>query len=88
MNPMHPVLAMIFSNLHPRPNSQPRQEWGYGLAEGGVKLAPFGKMVPRNVRSFVEEKQEEIIQKKLAIFSGMSDEEAEKDVLFRRKCCG
>jgi len=59
-------------------NSQPRREWGYGLAEGGVKLAPFGKMVPGNVRSLVDKKQKEIMQKKLAIFPGISDEELNK----------
>ena len=37
-------------------NSQPGQEWGYGLAEGGVKLAPFSNLVPGNVRSLVDEK--------------------------------
>jgi basic membrane protein A len=56
-------------------DSRPEQEWWYGLAEGGVKLAPFGDKVPGNVRSFVDEKQKDIVQKKLAIFPGLSDEE-------------
>ena len=56
-------------------DSRPGQEWGYGLAEGGVKLTPFGNLVPGNVRSFVDEKQKEIVQKKIAIFPNLSDEE-------------
>jgi hypothetical protein len=43
-----------------------------------VKLATFGNMVPSNVRSFVDKKQEEIVQKKLAIFPGMKDEDLKK----------
>jgi len=76
---IEPIMTDIVESVHNGTwNSQPRQEWGYGLAEGGVKLAPFGKMVPGNVRSFVDEKQKEIVQKKLAIFPGMSDEELNK----------
>ena len=56
-------------------NTQPGQEWWYGLAEGGVALAPFGENVPNNVRSLAGEKQEEIVQKKLAIFPGLSDKQ-------------
>jgi len=71
-----PIMADITESVHNGTwNSQPRQEWGYGLAEGGVKVTPFGKMVPDNVRFFVDEKQNDIVQKKLAIFPGMSDEE-------------
>jgi len=73
---MGPIMTEIVESVHNGTwNSQPGQEWGYGLAEGGVKLAPFGKMVPDNVRSFIDQKQKEILQKKLAIFPGMSDEE-------------
>jgi hypothetical protein len=35
-------------------------------------------MVPGNVRSLVDKKQKEIVQKKLVIFPGMSDEELNK----------
>jgi basic membrane lipoprotein Med (substrate-binding protein (PBP1-ABC) superfamily) len=59
-------------------DSRPGQEWGYGLAEGGVKLAPFGTMVPSNVRSFVDKKQKEIVRKELTIFPGMKDEDLKK----------
>jgi basic membrane lipoprotein Med (substrate-binding protein (PBP1-ABC) superfamily) len=56
-------------------DSRPGQDWWYGLAEGGVKLAPFGNLVPGNVRSLVDKKQKEIVQKKLAIFPNIRDEE-------------
>jgi basic membrane protein A len=76
---LEPIMTDIVESVHNGTwNSRPGQVWGYGLAEGGVKLAPFGKMVPGNVRSLVDEKQNEIVQKKLAIFSGMSDEELNK----------
>jgi basic membrane lipoprotein Med (substrate-binding protein (PBP1-ABC) superfamily) len=48
------------------------------LAEGGVKLAHFGNMVPSNVRSSVDKKQKEIVQRKLAIFPGLKDEDLKK----------
>ena len=76
---LEPIMTDIVESVHNGTwNSRPGQEWGYGLAEGGVKLAPFGKMVPGNIRSFVDEKQKEIVQKKLAIFPGTSDEELNK----------
>lgn len=71
-----PIMTDIAQSVHNGTwDSHLGQEWWYGLAEGGVKLAPFGKMVPGNVRSFVDEKQKDIVQKKLAIFPNMSDEE-------------
>ena len=59
-------------------DSRPGQDWWYGLVEGGVELAPFGEQVPGNVRSLVEKTRTEIVQRKLAIFPGMSDEELKK----------
>lgn len=74
-----PIMTDIVESVHNGTwNSRPGQDWWYGLAEGGVELAPFGKMVPSNVRSFVAQKQTEIVQKKLAVFPGMSDEELKK----------
>ena len=76
---LEPIMTDIVEAVHNRTwDSRPGQEWGYGLAEGGVKLAPFGSMVPSNVRSFVDEKQKEIVQGKLAIFPGMKDENPKK----------
>ncbi len=74
-----PIMTDIVESVHNGTwDSRPGQDWWYGLAEGGVELAPFGKMVPSNVRSFVAQKQTDIVQKKLAIFPGMSDEELKK----------
>lgn len=71
-----PIMTDIVESVHNGTwNSQPGQEWWYGLAEGGVEIAPFGENVPSNVRSLVGEKQEEIVQKKLAIFPGLSDKQ-------------
>ncbi len=73
---LEPIMTDIVESVHNGTwNSQPRQEWWYGLAEGAVKLAPFSNLVPSNVRSFVDKKQEEIVQRKLAIFPGMKDED-------------
>ncbi|HWQ20343.1 MAG TPA: BMP family ABC transporter substrate-binding protein, partial [Methanotrichaceae archaeon] len=52
--------------------SHPKQDWWYGLAEGGVKLAPFSDLVPANVRAVVEEKQKAIVDGEFQIFPGMS----------------
>jgi hypothetical protein len=38
-------------------------------------LAPFGNLALGNVRYLVEKKQKEIVQKKLAIFPNIRDEE-------------
>jgi basic membrane protein A and related proteins len=71
-----PIMTDIAESVHNGTwSTHSGQEWWYGLAEGGVKLAPFGKNVPGNVRSFVDGKQKAIVQKKLAIFPGISDVE-------------
>ena len=71
-----PIMTDIAESVHNGTwESHPGQEWWYGLAEGGVKLAPFGDKVSGSVRSLVAEKQKDIVQKRLAIFPGMSDEE-------------
>lgn len=71
-----PIMTDIVESVHNGTwGSHPTQDWWYGLAEGGVKLAPFGDMVPGNVRSLVDEKQKEIMQRKLIIFPDTSDEE-------------
>lgn len=76
---LEPIMTGIVESVHNGTwNSRPGQEWGYGLAEGGVTLAPFGNAVPGNVRSFVEEKKKEIVQKELIIFPGLKDEDLKK----------
>jgi basic membrane protein A and related proteins len=73
---IEPIMTDIVESVHNGTwESRPGQEWGYGLAEGGVKLAPFGDKVPGNIRSFVDETQKDIVQKKLVVFPGMSDDE-------------
>ena len=56
-------------------DEHPGQDWWYGLAEGGVRLAPFSDSVPDDVREMVEEKEQEIIEGEFEIFPGMTDEE-------------
>ena len=76
---LEPIMTDIVESVHNGTwNSQPGQEWGYGLAKGGVKLAPFSNLVPGDVRSLVNKKEEEIMQKKLVVFPGMSDDEMKK----------
>jgi len=71
-----PIMTDIVESVHNRSwDSRPGQEWWYGLAEGGVELAPFGDKVPGNVRSLVDEKQKDIVQKKMAIFPNIRDKE-------------
>lgn len=70
-----PIMTDIAESVHNGTwDSHPGQEWWYGLAEGGVELAPFGDKVPEDVRSSVVEKQKDIVQKRLTIFPGLSDE--------------
>ncbi len=53
----------------------PDQDWWYGLAEGGVELAPFSDLVPEAVREMVEEKKQAIIEGEFEVFPGITDEE-------------
>jgi basic membrane protein A and related proteins len=55
-----------------------QQDWLYGLAEGAVELAPFSDLVPSNVRTLVQAKQEEIMKGELVVFPGMSDQDLRK----------
>jgi len=74
-----PIMTDIVESVHNGTwNSHPGQDWWYGLAEGGVKLAPFSNLVPSNVRSFVDNKQKMIAQKKLTVFPRMKDEDLKK----------
>ncbi len=70
-----PVMTDIVKSVHNGTwREQPGQEWWYGLKQGAVKLASYGDMVPDSVRSFVEGKEDEIVNGG-EVFSGMSDEE-------------
>jgi basic membrane lipoprotein Med (substrate-binding protein (PBP1-ABC) superfamily) len=58
--------------------SHPNQNWWFGMAEGGVELAPFSDIVPNDVIMFEKAKQDEITKGELTVFSGMSDEDLSK----------
>jgi basic membrane lipoprotein Med (substrate-binding protein (PBP1-ABC) superfamily) len=74
-----PVMTDIVESVHNGTwASHPKHEWWYGLAEDGAELAPFSYLVPSDVRVLVEAKQKAIMQKELAIFPGMSDEDRQK----------
>lgn len=45
------------------------------MKEGAVGLAPFGDLVPQEVREHVNETKERIIDGELEVFPGMSDRE-------------
>jgi len=69
-------------------NEHPGQDWWYGLAEGGVKLAPFSDLVPENVKKMVEEKKQEIIEGKFEVFPGMTDEKLREIYYFEPNIIG
>ena len=56
-------------------DEHPGQDWRYGLAEGGVKLALFSDLVPDDVRVLVEEKKQAIIEGEFEVFPKMTDKE-------------
>ena len=66
----------------------PGQDWWYGLADGGVELAPFSDFVPDDVREIVEEKKQAIIQGKFEVFPGMFDEELRNIYYFEPNIVG
>ena len=71
-----PIMTNIVKAVHEGTwDEHPGQDWWYGLAEGGVQLAPFSDLVPGDVREMVEEKEQEIIVGEFEIFPGMTDEE-------------
>jgi basic membrane lipoprotein Med (substrate-binding protein (PBP1-ABC) superfamily)/ABC-type branched-subunit amino acid transport system substrate-binding protein len=50
------------------------QDWWYGLAEGGVKLAPFSNDVPDTIDVIIGDRKKEIIEGEFVVFPGMTDE--------------
>jgi basic membrane protein A len=69
-------------------DEHPGQDWWYGLAEGGVKLAPFSDLVPEDVRAMVEEKKQAIIEGEFEVFPGMTDEELREIYYFEPNVVG
>jgi basic membrane protein A len=56
-------------------DEHPGQDWWYGLAEGGIELAPLSDLVPDDVREMVEQRKQAIIAGEFEVFPGMTDEE-------------
>lgn len=48
---------------------KPEEFWG-GMETGVVKLAPYGPMVPEDVRKYVDKRKQEIIEGKFEVFTG------------------
>jgi len=69
-------------------DKHPGQDWWYGLAEEGVKLAPFSDLVPEDVRKMVEEKKQAIIQGEFQVFPGMSDKQLREIYHFESNVVG
>jgi basic membrane protein A len=69
-------------------DEHPGQDWWYGLAEGGVKLAPFSDLVPDDVREMVEQKRQAIIEGEFEVFPGMTDEELREIYYFESNVVG
>jgi branched-chain amino acid transport system substrate-binding protein len=69
-------------------DERPGQDWWYGLAEGGVKLAPFSNLVPDDVREMVEQKKQAIIAGNFEVFPGMTDEELREIYYFESNIVG
>ena len=84
-----PIMSDIVEAVREgRWNQYPGQDWWYGLAEGGVKLAPFSDLVPEDVREMVEEKKQAIIEGEFEVFPGMTDEELREIYYFEPNVVG
>jgi basic membrane protein A len=84
-----PVMTDVVKAVHEGTwDEYPGQDWWYGLAEGGVKLAPFSDLVPDDVRELVEEKKQAIIEGEFEVFPGMTDEELREIYYFEPNVVG
>jgi basic membrane lipoprotein Med (substrate-binding protein (PBP1-ABC) superfamily) len=71
-----PIMTAIAESVHNGSwQTKPENVWVSGLADGGVKLAPFSDLVPSNVSEEVSEKQKAIVQGDLEVFPGLSYED-------------
>lgn len=71
-----PIMIDIVESVHNGNWDQhPNQNWWFGLAEGGVKLAPLSSLIPEDVKDSVEEQKQKIIMGDLQIFPGLTDTE-------------
>ncbi len=69
-------------------DERPNQDWWYGLAEDGVELAPFGDIVPDDVRDRVKEKERAIVEGEFEVFPNMTDEELREIYYFEPNVVG
>ncbi len=84
-----PIMTDIVKAVHEGTwNEYPGQDWWYGLAEGGVELAPFSDLVPDDVREKVEEKKQALIEGEFEVFPGMTDEELREIYYFEPNVVG
>ena len=84
-----PIMTDVVKAVHNGTwDEQPGQDWWYGLAEGGVKLAPFSDLVPDEVREVVEEKKQAIIEGQFEVFPGMTDDELREIYYFEGNVVG
>ncbi len=84
-----PIMTDIVEAVREGTWSQyPGQDWWYGLAEGGVKLASFSGLVPEDVREMVEDKKQAIIEGEFEVFPGMTDEELREIYYFEPNVVG
>jgi len=84
-----PIMSDIVKSVREETwDEHPGQDWWYGLAKGGVKLASFSDLVPENVRKIVDEKKQAIIKGEFEVFPGMNDEELRKIYYFESNVVG
>jgi len=84
-----PIMTDIVRAVHDGTwDEHPGQDWWYGLAEGGVKLAPFSDLVPDDVKELVEAKKQAIIEGQVEVFPGMTDGELREIYYFEGNVVG
>jgi len=84
-----PIMTDIVKVVHEGTwDEYPGQDWWYGLAEGGIQLAPFSDLVPEDVKELVEEKKQAIIDREFEVFFGMTDEELREIYYFELNVVG
>jgi basic membrane protein A len=84
-----PIMTSIVESVRDGTwDTHPKQDWWYGLAEDGVRLAPFSSQVPGDIVEAVQKDQEAIARGRLVIFPGMSDEELRSMYYFEPNVVG
>ncbi len=84
-----PVMADVVEAVHNGTwESQPGQDWWYGLKEGAVVLAPLSYLVPDDLKALVEVKKKAIASGEIDVFPGMSDEDLREIYYFEPNVVG